>query len=104
MVIRETNVCRYIGLSTDEKPQPFRTLDGTLPTATDIPAGSTFLASDTGKIYRWDGSVWAFPIRDDYSAVYLMEAINALRAEVAALRLGMIDAGNCREINLLDAA
>jgi hypothetical protein len=48
MAVRlETTIKRFIGLSTDDKP-----------IETDMPAGSSFLESDTGDIYRWDGESW----------------------------------------------
>lgn len=105
MAIRqETGVRRFIGLSTDVKPyvgaQADGTLGGTTLTGSDLPPGSTLLESDTGRIYRWDGSAWTFPFVQN--SVALLEAIDGLRVEIAALRLGMIDAGNCKEVNLED--
>ena len=37
---------QYIGLSTDTKPS-------------GIPAGSTFLESDTRRLFVYDGSAWS---------------------------------------------
>lgn len=57
----EGTIRRYIGTSSDRKPTPGdldplgsgRTLD-----ATDVPYGSSFLESDTGAVWRWDGHRW----------------------------------------------
>lgn len=60
MTVRlETTIKRYIGLSTDEKPtpgQPFGEKDAL--TSADVPAGSTFLATDSNEIWHWDGREW----------------------------------------------
>ena len=61
-VALETTIKRYVGLSTDTKPYP--------SLAETLPAGSSFLESDTGKIYRWDGS-WKFGAVADESAYTL---------------------------------
>ena len=112
MAVRlETGVKRFIGLSTDQKPQVGPQADGTLLgsnlASTDLPPGSTFLESDSGKLFRWSGEAWTYPSATTYAnseSELLLEAINALRVEVAALRMGMIDAGNCKEVNLIDVA
>ena len=47
----EGSIKRYLGLSTDLKPS-----------STDedkIPVGSSFLETDTGRIYRFDGYTWS---------------------------------------------
>ena len=49
-VTLEGNIRRYIGLSTDDKPAAG--LDDLLP------AGSTFLETDTKRIYRYNGTLW----------------------------------------------
>ena len=46
----EGSIRRYIGLSTDDKPA-----DGL---DSPLPAGSTFLETDTKRIYRFDGTLW----------------------------------------------
>ena len=68
----ETTIKRYIGLSTDEKPtdaQPF---------------GSSFLESDTGRIWRYGTEGWALPIQEDEQ----VELLSALLVEV--LRIGKL--------------
>ena len=106
MVKLEIGVKRYIGLSTDTKPFVGSYADGSLTgatlTTTDLAPGSTFFESDTGKIWRWDGSRWTLPAVYDDSAAKLLAAVNGLRVEVTALRLGMIEAGNCRELSQSD--
>lgn len=47
MITLETSICRFIGASTDTKP-----------VGADVPAGSSFLENDTGKIFRWDRFEW----------------------------------------------
>lgn len=49
----EGSIRRYVGLSTDTKPTGY-----TGATLDSIPAGSSFLESDTGDIWRWNGSEW----------------------------------------------
>lgn len=53
-VTLETSNRRYIGASTDTKPVLLADTAGDKP----IPAGSSFLENDTGKIFRWDGVEW----------------------------------------------
>lgn len=50
MVTLEGTIKRFVGLSTDTKPS-------STPTNT-IPAGSSFLESDTGRIARFTGLEW----------------------------------------------
>lgn len=53
MAVRlETTIKRFIGLSTDEKP-------------TGVPFGSSFLESDTGRIWKYGVDGWALPILED---------------------------------------
>lgn len=54
----EGPIRRYLGTSADTKPTIGAQADGLVITAADLPAGSSFLESDTGLIYRWDGSDW----------------------------------------------
>lgn len=71
MTIRlEGTIKRYLGESTDTKPQsgePYGR-DATIET---IPVGSSFLETDTGRIYRWDGEGWVAYIPSDAQAFYL---------------------------------
>ena len=57
---------RYIGLSTDLKPA--RAPEDT------VPAGSSFLEADTGRIYRWTGAEWLYTPHDD-DATAILQAI-----------------------------
>lgn len=63
MAVRlEGTIKRYIGLSTDAKPNPAYGAgpDDASLTKTDVLPGSSFLESDTGKIYRYDGTEWRY--------------------------------------------
>lgn len=54
----DTFYCKFIGLSTDEKPTTYN--------GHTVGNGSSFIEMDTGTIYHYDGSgiVWlAFPIQ-----------------------------------------
>ena len=55
----EGTIKRFIGLSTDTKPRPGGFVDGNA--IETIQPGSSFLESDTGRIFRWDGSDWTYP-------------------------------------------
>ena len=57
----EGTIRRFIGASTDAKPKPGSFFDGRTLEAADVTAGSSFLETDTGRIYRWDGESWAYP-------------------------------------------
>ena len=91
MAVRlEGSIHRYVGLSTDAKPRPFAGGDAnSAPLAGDmgegqtLPAGSSFLETDTGLIYRWDGvSEWsATPPADDNG-----QLLAAILAELTAIR------------------
>lgn len=50
---------RFIGQSSDAKP------------ADGVPAGSSFLENDTGKIYRYDGASWKHVEAEDDSVAIL---------------------------------
>lgn len=71
MAVRlESNITRYIGLSTDVKPTlvtPARTIPGTTQIVAAQPAvaaGSSFLETDTGRIARYDGHTWVYQAGD----------------------------------------
>jgi len=68
----ESTIKRYIGLSSDDKP------------ALDIPAGSSFMESDTGKIYRFTGESWRFAEPTDETA-QLLTVIYLELQEIRAL-------------------
>lgn len=72
MVKLESVTRRYIGLSTDTKP---------VSPSDEVTPGSSFLESDTGKIYRWNGQEWLCPPADT-------EALEISRAML--LELGQI--------------
>lgn len=57
----EHSVRRYLGLSTDTKPTVGTYLDGVEIEARHLSPGSSFLETDTGRIYRWNGEEWTHP-------------------------------------------
>ena len=71
----ESSIKRFIGLSTDDKPRPGVMVDGVIMDA--MPAGSSFLESDTGRIYRWDGASWTHPLNEGDDV--FVEILNELR-------------------------
>lgn len=83
MTVRlETKIHRYIGLSTDERPYPGQILpDGSVVTAADIPAGSSFLAADTEDVWRWDGRAW---IAGDNRTVLELKEIKGILGDIRA--------------------
>ena len=83
-VVLEGAIRRYIGLSTDEKPTlGFNNPDGTTITANDLPAGSSFMETDTGDIYRWLDDRWRLAAIDADDSLYVLQA---LLSEVTQLR------------------
>ncbi|MDO8631175.1 MAG: hypothetical protein Q7R41_11845 [Phycisphaerales bacterium] len=72
----EGTIKRFIGLSSDRKPtigaNPRDDAGEVLTlTATDLPAGSSFLETDTGTIWRWNGSTWSAAPIDNASGEWL---------------------------------
>jgi len=84
-VVLETTIHRYIGLSTDAKPRSHRA-GSTTDAAETIPAGSSFLESDTGRIFRWSGEEWLCPDADT-EGVQLLRAVRYELAEIRKLLL-----------------
>ena len=84
MTVRlEGNIKRFIGLSTDPKPVPGYQIDGSTLAVSDLPAGSSFLETDTGLIYRWDGTAaWTVYHPAEEQGEYLQAVIS----ELASLR------------------
>ncbi len=71
----ESTTKRWLGESTDIKPG--------VVTTEIIPPGSSFLETDTGRIYRWDGSQWTVHIpEDEQLAVLEMMLVELVRARV----------------------
>ena len=77
MTVRlEGSIKRYIGLSTDIKPGLGYQTNGSTVLAADLPAGSSFLETDTGRIYRWDGaSAWTLPVPGSDEQLYVLQAM-----------------------------
>ena len=75
MTVRlEGTIKRWVGLSSDVKPALGLQADGSTITSADLPAGSSFMESDTGRIYRWDGASWTVSLPVD-EQLYVLEAI-----------------------------
>ena len=56
----ETRPKRFLADNAgDDLPRVGMLLDGAVLTAADLPAGSTVLYADSGKIKRWNGSEWS---------------------------------------------
>ena len=66
---------RYIG--TDAERRALRP-----STDNPLPPGSSFLATDTGEMWRWDGGQWAQTTPDNEQ----LAVLEALLAEVTRLR------------------
>ena len=76
MTVRlEGTIRRYIGLSTDEKPVLGLQEDGSTIEASALPAGSSFLESDSGRIYRWNGEAWTLPVAETDEQLYVLQAL-----------------------------
>ncbi len=75
----EGTISRFIGLSNDIKP----ITESDEPPARHIAPGSTFLESDTGRIYRWDGRNWMYPDEVDAS----VSLLGAIYQELYRLRI-----------------
>ena len=74
-VLLEGTTRRYIGLSTDEKPSVGLQIDGHTVGANDLPVGSSFLETDTGRIYRWNGNAWTVPALESDDQLFVLQAI-----------------------------
>lgn len=77
----EGSISRYIGLATDTKPV------GDFANGEIVPVGSSFLETDTGKIYRWNGLHWNFAAPSDENAALLTVIYLELQAIRAAVEL-----------------
>ena len=76
MVKLESTIKRYLGLSTDDKP-----IYEDAQKERRIPAGSSFLETDTGRIYRFDGSEWKYAVEKGTE-----ELLSAILFEIRSLR------------------
>ena len=83
MTVRlETTIKRYIGLSTDEKPTPgLHWPGGEEITYKDVPAGSSFLATDTNEVWHWNGREWVI---GDSPEVRELREIKGLLGDIVA--------------------
>lgn len=82
----EGSIKRFIGLSSDTKPSLGSQVDGSTTLTTDLPPGSSFLETDTGNIWRWDGNEWTFPFADENAQTFLLQMIYEKLDELVTLR------------------
>ena len=88
MAVRlEGSIKRWIGLSTDDKPALGHYSDGVIVTDGDLPAGSSFLETDTGRIYRWDGREWGVHIPENQNE----ELLTSILLELASIKEVLLD-------------
>ena len=85
-----SSVKKWSGLSNDAKPVVGQVRsDGYRIEAVDIPVGSTFLETDTGRMYRWTGFEWEFPTSftsEDTWKESMLETNLAILAELKQMR------------------
>ena len=80
----EGPIRRYIGLSTDDKPRLGAQFDGSTIAASDLPAASSFMETDTGLIYRWNGAdAWVLAAAEADEQLYVLQA---MLVEITQLR------------------
>lgn len=84
----EGSIKRYIGLASDTKPTPDETGE-------TLPAGSSFLESDTGRIWRWSGTEWTNYAAQDEPAALL----SAIYQELQNLRAALVLTGIAQNLD-----
>ena len=80
----ENSTARYIGTSVENKPAARGISIGSdgVESIIPIPPGSSFLETDTGHIFRFDGNAWVYsPASGDTEAL-----LGAILAELTMLR------------------
>ncbi len=88
-ILPRTFICKYIGLSTDTKPQPNPRV------AISLPTGSEFYETDTFNTYMWDGTNWVLfngktlkTIPVDINATgHVVPAVTGKKIKVYAVKL-----------------
>ena len=90
MTVRlETAVQRWVGLSTDTRPDPDRGDNS-------VSVGSRFEELDTGVVYRWNGERWMVPQQRDAQLIALeaihqeLQAIHALIEELPGMTFSVV--------------
>ena len=83
----EGTIKRFIGLSTDTKPSVGLNLDGLTLTALDLPPGSSFLETDTGRIWRYNSLEWVIHVPENEQAEYLQ----AILFELASIKEAIVE-------------
>lgn len=108
MAVRlESTIKRFIGKSTDAKPTTVsqgadKQGEITPTTNRDMPAGSTFFEEDSGNIWRWNGIEWVLPAATENIQRHILEELFGIHRELVSTRLGMIEAGECRDVSKYD--
>ena len=92
MIRLEGTIRRYIGLSSDDKPVPvpsYRSVDGSnvVSPAEIMLVGSSFMETDTGKIWRWDGRTWIHYEAEDENKILLSMILTELVGLSAIVQL-----------------
>ncbi len=84
----EGSLNRHIGLPSDTKPTPDETGE-------TLPAGSSFLETDTGRIWRWSGSAWThYAARDEQAAL-----LSVIYLELQNLRAALTLTGMAQDLD-----
>lgn len=78
----EGTIRRYIGQSTDDKPMP--------DVGENFAAGSSFMETDTGTIYRYDGAAWRAATIDDELAQIMAVIVVQLDEMLTILRMATV--------------
>lgn len=82
MAVRlEGSIQRWIGFSSDRKPGLGVDSENVTTAPADIPVGSSFLESDTGRIFRWTGTTWVAPMPDDRVVELLTQIVDELHRQ-----------------------
>ena len=95
MVRLETKTHRYIGHSTDRKPQVGDNVlqsDGMTYyriTDADLPVGSSYLAEDTDEVSRWTGAGWSPLFKEDPQVALLQTISEQLASIRRVLEVGL---------------
>ena len=77
----EGSIKRFSGTSIDVKPRPY-SQGGTQADGETLPAGSSFMELDTGRIYRWDGDgQWVIARQRDATQALLGRVIELLEEQ-----------------------
>lgn len=82
MVKLEGSIKRFIGLSSDTKPEREGADSFGNPTGAMLPPGSSFFETDTFRIARWNGIQWTYEAED----TRITDRLDTLIAEIRELK------------------